>query len=131
MTDLGGVPGACPPRVQSLSFRHTKFSKRNHLGSRRPPTGNPGSATGLYVYLAANVLTSMYIGYIVCIWAWTYPGIEWRILFITCAPAQHLRTTFMYSCGSDTRFAFTYSLFRTFKPQGLKARVDFSPELLR
>ena len=22
---IGGVPGACPPRVQILSFRHTKF----------------------------------------------------------------------------------------------------------
>ena len=39
-------------RVQILSFRHTKFFKRNRLGSWRPlptrstpsPTGNPGSA---------------------------------------------------------------------------------------
>ena len=37
--------GACPPRVQILSFQHSKFSKRNWLGSQRPPTGNPASAT--------------------------------------------------------------------------------------
>ena len=34
----GGVPGARPLRVQILSFRHTKFSKCNRLGSQRPPT---------------------------------------------------------------------------------------------
>ena len=46
LADLGGVPGARPLRVQILLFRHTKFSKRNRLGSQRPPpTGNPGSAT--------------------------------------------------------------------------------------
>ena len=33
-----------------LSFRHTKFFKRNHLGHPRPPTGNPGSATDLYFH---------------------------------------------------------------------------------
>ena len=40
------------PDFQILSFRHTKFSKRNCLGSPHPPTrstlpstGNPGSAT--------------------------------------------------------------------------------------
>ena len=32
----GGVPGARPPRVQILSFQHTKFSKLNRLGSPRP-----------------------------------------------------------------------------------------------
>ena len=37
LADLGGVPGTRPPRVQILSFRHTKFSKRNRLGSARPP----------------------------------------------------------------------------------------------
>ena len=53
---IGGFRGACPahapPRVPILSFLHTKFPKRNHLGSPRPPyevhappTGNPGSAT--------------------------------------------------------------------------------------
>ena len=47
LADLGGVR-----RVQILLFRHTKFSKRNHHRSRRPPprgrrppTRNPGSAT--------------------------------------------------------------------------------------
>ena len=51
LADLGGVPGTCPPRVQILSFLHTKFSKRNRLGSpdppmrSMPPMGNPGSAT--------------------------------------------------------------------------------------
>ena len=34
-----------PLRVQILSFQHTKFLKHNCLGSRRPPTENPGSAT--------------------------------------------------------------------------------------
>ena len=35
------ITGACPAhailRVQILSFRHTKFSKRNRLGSQQPP----------------------------------------------------------------------------------------------
>ena len=41
-----------PPKVQILSFRHTKFSKHTCLGSQCSPTrftplptGNPGSAT--------------------------------------------------------------------------------------
>ena len=48
----GGVPSACPLRVQILSFRHTKFSKHNCLSSPHPlwgprlPTGNPGLPTG-------------------------------------------------------------------------------------
>ena len=38
LAGLGGVPGARPlPRVQILSFRHTKFSKCNRLRSPRPP----------------------------------------------------------------------------------------------
>ena len=37
LADLGGVPSACPLRVQILSFGRTKFSKRNCLGSRWPP----------------------------------------------------------------------------------------------
>ena len=46
----GGSRGGCrrrapPLRVQILSFWHTNFSKRSRLGSWRPPTGNPGSAT--------------------------------------------------------------------------------------
>ena len=53
---IGGSRGRAPPlRVPILSFWHTKFSKRNHLGSPhpllrgpRPPTGNPGSATGYF-----------------------------------------------------------------------------------
>ena len=28
---------ARPPRIQILSFRHTKISKRNRFGSQRPP----------------------------------------------------------------------------------------------
>ena len=48
-----GVPSAFPLRVQILLFRHTKFSKSNHLRSQSPtpyevdapPVGNPGSAT--------------------------------------------------------------------------------------
>ena len=56
LADLEGrVPGARPPRVQILSFRHTKFSKRSCLGSPCPPpprdpspsSGNSGSATAL------------------------------------------------------------------------------------
>ena len=37
--NIGGSRGvhASPPRVQLLSFRHTKCSKRNRLGSQRPP----------------------------------------------------------------------------------------------
>ena len=38
LVDLVGVPGARPPRVQILSFWHTKFLKCNHLGSPHPPT---------------------------------------------------------------------------------------------
>ena len=39
LADLEGVcPGQPPPRVQILSFRHTKFLKRNRLRSPRPPT---------------------------------------------------------------------------------------------
>ena len=34
LADLGGH---APLRVQILSFRHTKFSKRNLLGSQQPP----------------------------------------------------------------------------------------------
>ena len=47
LADLGGVSGARPPRVQILSFRHTKFSKRNPAreSTPLPPTGNSGSAT--------------------------------------------------------------------------------------
>ena len=39
MVDCGGVPGTRSPsqRVQILCFWHTKFPKRNHLGSPRPP----------------------------------------------------------------------------------------------
>ena len=40
--DIGGSRGRArrtPPRVQVLSFRHTKFLKRNRLGSRRLPYG--------------------------------------------------------------------------------------------
>ena len=36
--DPGGTAGVCPPRVQILSFWHTNFLKRSHLGSWRPPT---------------------------------------------------------------------------------------------
>ena len=46
---IGGSRGRTrrtPPKDQILSFRHTNFLERNRLGSRRPPTGNPGSATG-------------------------------------------------------------------------------------
>ena len=41
-------------QVQILSFRHTKISERNCLGSPhplrgpRPPTGNPGSANAIF-----------------------------------------------------------------------------------
>ena len=53
VADPGGAPLAhAPIQVQILSFWHTNFSKRSHLGSWRPPyevgappTGNPGSAT--------------------------------------------------------------------------------------
>ena len=43
LADLGGVPGArpLPPMVQILLFQHTKFSKRNHLGSQCPPSRGP------------------------------------------------------------------------------------------
>ena len=38
---IGGSRGACPVhaplRVQILLFQHTKFSKRNRLGSQHPP----------------------------------------------------------------------------------------------
>ena len=57
-----------PLRVQILSFRHTKFSKCNCLGSRRPPlrgrrtpTGNPGSATGKYHYSRNLTLFNNYL----------------------------------------------------------------------
>ena len=38
LADLGGAPGGPPLRVPILSFWHTKFSKRNCLGSPHPPT---------------------------------------------------------------------------------------------
>ena len=48
----GRIRRTAPPRVQILSLRYTKFSKRNCLRSPcppyevdAPPTGNPGSAT--------------------------------------------------------------------------------------
>ena len=39
LADLGGVARHTPLRVQILSFQHTKFSKRNCLGSPRPLYG--------------------------------------------------------------------------------------------
>ena len=61
LADLGGVPGARPPKVQILSFWHTNFLKRKHLGSpphyetsTSPPTGIPGSATDMYINLHFN-----------------------------------------------------------------------------
>ena len=40
LADLeGGVPGTRPPRVQILSFWHTKFSKRNRSGLHTPLRG--------------------------------------------------------------------------------------------
>ena len=54
MADPGGAPPAhAPLRVQILSFWHTNFSKCSHLGSWRPPTGNPGSATGMTGHILA------------------------------------------------------------------------------
>ena len=42
MADLGGRARRTPPlRVQILSFWHTKFVKRNRLGSPRPPLRGP------------------------------------------------------------------------------------------
>ena len=51
LRSIGGARSLPPSRFQMLSFQHTKFSKRNCLGSREPPTrsmpptGNPGSTT--------------------------------------------------------------------------------------
>ena len=64
----GARPARAPPpplRVQILSFWHAKFSKRSRLGGpqppirgpRRPPTGNPGSATGDSAFLEINLMT--------------------------------------------------------------------------
>ena len=66
---IGGSRGAhlvrAPLRVPILSFWHTKFSKCNRLGSPhpllrgpRPPTGNPGSATAIYLSI---YLLSIYL----------------------------------------------------------------------
>ena len=57
--DLGACPAHAlhphPRRVQILSFRHTKFSKHNRLGSPRPPTGNPGSATAKFSHIGVHL----------------------------------------------------------------------------
>ena len=66
----GGVPGARPPQGSKiLSFGHTKFSKRNRLGSQRPPyevhappTGNPDPPLHLLFY-PPQVLVSVYPWY--------------------------------------------------------------------
>ena len=56
---------APPLRAQILSFWHTNFSKRSRLGSwrplrgRRPPTGNPGSATGPNYKLLFRVIVHL------------------------------------------------------------------------
>ena len=56
MADLGGMAGARPPRVQILSFWHTKFLKCNCLVSPHPlwgphpPTWNPGSTTAYHLW---------------------------------------------------------------------------------
>ena len=42
LADLeGACPAHAPLRVQILSFRHTKFAKRNRLGSPHPPLRDP------------------------------------------------------------------------------------------
>ena len=44
LADPGGA--ACAPRWDPiLSFSHSFFPKSARVGGRRPPTGNPGSAT--------------------------------------------------------------------------------------
>ena len=48
LADPGGrTRRASPLRDPILLFRHTNLTKRSRLGSSRPPTGNPGSATDL------------------------------------------------------------------------------------
>ena len=41
----GALPVAPPQRDPILSFSHMFLPKSTHVGSWRPPTGNPGSAT--------------------------------------------------------------------------------------
>ena len=76
---IGGSRGCAwctpspPPRVQILSFQHTKFSKHNCLGSqrsslrsRRPPTGNPGSATANIRRKGSNELSELELSWTDC-----------------------------------------------------------------
>ena len=52
LADPGGAAGAPPPqRDPILSFLHMFSLKSACVGSWRPPppTGNPGSATGIYI----------------------------------------------------------------------------------
>ena len=39
MTNLGGVPGSCPPWDPILSFSHTFSPKSAHVGGPHPPYG--------------------------------------------------------------------------------------------
>ena len=67
MVLIGGARGrrrrAPPLSVQILSFLHTNFLRRYHVGPWRPPTdwrpppsGNPGSATGTDICCQAKNL---------------------------------------------------------------------------
>ena len=48
LADPGGAAGARPPQQDPfLSFSHMFLPKSVCVGGRRPPTGNPGSATAL------------------------------------------------------------------------------------
>ena len=51
MADPGGAPPAPPPQQDPFSFSHTFLLKSVCIEGWRPPTGNPGSATGLVLYL--------------------------------------------------------------------------------
>ena len=50
-------PPCAPLRDPILSFWHTNFTKCSHLGSPGPPTGNPGSATGFYLFFSLKFQT--------------------------------------------------------------------------
>ena len=65
-----GVPGAHPLWDPVLSFSHTFSAKSAHAGGplptmgARPPTGNPGSATEIYILAWFEIEGMSYCGII-------------------------------------------------------------------
>ena len=52
----GAPPAPSPQRDPILSFSHMFLPKSPCVGSRRPPTGNPGSVSALLIYQESDSL---------------------------------------------------------------------------